>query len=101
MGLLESEWKWHWRKDGDEADCGIYAETHLGQAYAIARCPRYFTPQQWKSVATRICKLHNAELARVHEQSAPDSGLKEQVRDPKNTQSAFEVVRDAFFKPRS
>ena len=62
-GLLETEWKWDWRKDSDVANCGIYAEVQQGQAYAIARCPRYLTEEQWTEIATRICDLHNADLA--------------------------------------
>jgi hypothetical protein len=62
--IINSEWKWYWRKGREEADCGIYAEEHLGQAYAVARCPRYMSEQQWEEIATRICDLHNADLVR-------------------------------------
>ena len=63
--LMSAEWKWHWRKDGDEADCGIFAETRIGHGYAVARCPRYLTKDQWTAIATRICDLHNADIARA------------------------------------
>lgn len=61
--MIYTEWKWHWRKEGDEADCGIWAEAHLGQAFAICRCPRYLTEEQWSEIAKHICDLHNASIA--------------------------------------
>lgn len=65
--LLNSEWKWFWRKETEKADCGIFAEERPGHAYAVARCPRFLTQEQWSAVATHICVLHNADLAREHE----------------------------------
>jgi hypothetical protein len=66
MSLTDDTWKWYWRKsdDGNEADCGIYVETRVG-AYAIARCPRYVSKEDWEAIATRICDLHNAALQTV------------------------------------
>ena len=62
--LLDQEWEWFWRKEGDEADCGIYAASRLGAPYAICRCPRYLTEAQWTEFATHICDLHNATIIR-------------------------------------
>lgn len=62
--LLHTEWKWFWRKETEEADCGIFAEDRPGQAYAVTRCPRYLTQEQWSAIAARICDLHNADIAR-------------------------------------
>ena len=62
--LLNTEWKWYWRtNDAGEADCGIYAEPAVGQAYAIFRCPRYLTEKQWMEIATHTCDEHNSSLA--------------------------------------
>jgi hypothetical protein len=72
--LLEAEWKWFWREEGDEADCGIFAEWRPGQAYAIARCPRYLREEEWTAVATRICDLHNADIARRNGDPSPITG---------------------------
>jgi hypothetical protein len=60
---LWGEWKWDWNTNAnDEADCGVYTETIIGHAYAIVRCPRYLTKEQWAQVASHICELHNASL---------------------------------------
>jgi len=34
---------------GHEADCGIVANLGDGHGYAVARCPRYQTKEQWES----------------------------------------------------
>ena len=65
--LLTTEWKWSWGANDDgEADCGIYAEPAAGQAYAICRCPRYLTEEQWAQIATHICDEHNSSLRGPH-----------------------------------
>ncbi len=57
-------WTWYWRYDNDtgEANCGITCEPRLGHGYAVVRCPKYFTEQQWKELADYICNLHNRSL---------------------------------------
>ena len=63
MDLHTIKWTWHWRTDGDKADCGIYAEPRPGHAYAVARCPQYASEEQWSEMAQHICDLHNASLS--------------------------------------
>lgn len=65
--LIDQEWKWYWHKEGGEADCGIYTEARLGHAYAICRCPRLLTEEQWTAFATHICDLHNASIKALAE----------------------------------
>lgn len=62
MSLIDDTWKWYWRKEDNEADCGIYVETRIGHAYAIARCPRYVSKDDWEAIAKHICDLHNAAI---------------------------------------
>jgi hypothetical protein len=49
-------WKWYWRINGLEADCGVYAEEVEGHAVSVCRAPRYEREEQWKDNATLICK---------------------------------------------
>ena len=59
---LWGKWEWYWKEnEAGEADCGILTESG-GGAYAIVRCPRYFTQEQWTRIATHICDLHNTAL---------------------------------------
>lgn len=62
--LAAYKWNWHWRRDdmSGEPDCGIYAMVREGHAYAVVRCPRYMTEDDWKRYAHHICTLHNASL---------------------------------------
>ena len=72
--ILSAKWKWDWHVDANgHADCGIFAEAIQGHAYAVVRCPRLFTKEQWKMLATYICDLHNllkAENANLREEVA-------------------------------
>jgi hypothetical protein len=65
--LIDQEWNWYWGQVNGEADCGIYTETRLGCAYAICRCPRYLTEEQWAAFAAHICDLHNASIKMLAE----------------------------------
>lgn len=47
-------WRWYWRIENDEPNCGVFAEPREGHAYSVARCPRYQTPEQWKADAQLI-----------------------------------------------
>lgn len=47
-------WKWYWRKEDGEANCGVFSEKNPGQAYAVARCPRYQKKEQWEVDARLI-----------------------------------------------
>ena len=57
--VLHAKWQWYWRETDGKPDCGIFAEVIPGYAYAICRCPRYLTKEQWEGYAEHICKLHN------------------------------------------
>jgi len=61
--LTKFRWNWHWRKErGEDPDCGIFAMVREGHAYAVARCPRYMTKEDWAKYAHHICTLHNTAL---------------------------------------
>jgi hypothetical protein len=65
MDAILSHWSWYWRDLGPEeyeADGSIYAEVWPGHAYAIAKCPRYMSKEQWAEYAAHICNLHNANV---------------------------------------
>ena len=47
-------WKWDWRAENGIAHCGVFSEPNVGQAYAIARCPRYEARIQWEANARLI-----------------------------------------------
>ena len=47
-------WKYSWRQVDGEADCGVFAEPHEGQAYSVCRAPRYQTEEQWDADARLI-----------------------------------------------
>lgn len=47
-------WKWHWRRDDDDAPASVYAEPREGHAYAVAMMPRYQKREQWTADAALI-----------------------------------------------
>lgn len=47
-------WKYSWRQVDGEADCGVFAEPHEGQAYSVCRAPLYQTEEQWDADARLI-----------------------------------------------
>ena len=69
--VLHCEWKWYWRKNGDNADCGIFAELRRGHGYSVCRCPRYLTEKEWREYATHICDVHNATLTATSAKGQP------------------------------
>ena len=54
------DWKTYFRKYNDEADCGIFYEIYPGQAFSVARCPRYAREDQWLEVSNRIIACTSA-----------------------------------------
>lgn len=42
-------WQFYWREEDGEANCGVFFERRKGQAFAVARCPRYVMEKQWKA----------------------------------------------------
>src|SRR3990172_6978661 len=57
---MSEPWQWYWRTENNEADCGIFHEQTPGHAYAVARCPRYQSKEQWGADAGRIVACVNA-----------------------------------------
>jgi hypothetical protein len=62
---MKIKWKWTWKEENGEADCGIYAIS-LGYAYAICRCPKYIKEEHWQQIAKSICDVHNENLKAEH-----------------------------------
>lgn len=80
--ITPTPWQYYWREDEayeGQADCGIFSEPRKGQAYSIARCPRYQTKEKWEADASLICRAVNAhdELVaalKAHDEYMLDAG---------------------------
>lgn len=50
----QGPWKWYWRVEDGVPDCGVYSEMRIGMAYAVARCPKLQSKEQWEADARLI-----------------------------------------------
>lgn len=88
-------WEYYWRVDDENhADCGVYALRRPGQAYAVARCPKYQSKIQWNADASLIAAAPEllAEVKRLRQDLHDTIRESQQYRAERD--EAIEALRE-------
>jgi hypothetical protein len=89
-------WKWYWRKEEGEANCGVFWEKREGQAISVCRAPRYEKQEQWETNAALISAAPDLADALERTVNALDLVLRQKpLRDATET---FAEARAALEK---